>query len=258
VILEDYASRCGVLNPPDIIKYVFSDFASKFKNKAFLILIISTLVADINAGIVFSMFPYSVKYWLHMEELFTPLFLVVTIFGGLFAFVWVKISQKKGKKWTFLAAQLIYAIVAAGMFIFKEGPNPWIFMIYMMFFAMGISGYVMVWTLIADVADFDEYETHTRREGSFYDLYTLSNKNATAIGVGLSGIFLSIIGLEKGVEVSPQMVTWLKFFFGPVVGLINLVGFFIFLKFPFNTEEHKEIQRKLELRKQASRPGKLE
>ncbi len=67
----------------------------------------------------------------------------------------------------------------------------------MVFFGAAIAGYMMVWSLIADIVNYDEYETGKRHEGSFYGLYTFVSKLAMAAGVLASGIFLDVVNLEK-------------------------------------------------------------
>ncbi len=218
------------------------------ENKPFRVLIIATLVADINTGIVLATFPYALTYWLLLDDYFAMLFGIVIIMQIFFGFAWVWVSKKKGKKFVFLAAQLIYGLTFTAMYFMEPG-NVSMMAVAMIFVSMALAAYLIVWSLIADIVDYDEYKTHRRREGTFYSLYTLTNKIATAIGIFFVGLFLSAVGMEGDFTSTPTMIFWLKMFFGPFVGLLNIVGYIIFLRFPYNKEEHKKIQDELELRK---------
>jgi Na+/melibiose symporter-like transporter len=218
------------------------------QDKPFRILIIATLVADINTGIVLSTFPYALEYWLKLQDYFAVLFLIVIVMQIFFGFGWVWLSKRKGKKFVFLAAQFVYGVTFMSLYFMQPGKViP--MLIIMLFVSLALAGYLMVWSIIADIVDYDEYKTHKRREGAFYSFYTLTNKVATAIGIFFVGLFLSAVGMEGDFTMTPTMVFWLKMFLGPFVGLLNVIGFIIFLFFPYNREEHQQIQAELEERK---------
>jgi Na+/melibiose symporter-like transporter len=80
----------------------------------------------------------------------------------------------------------------------------------------------------------------------------LTNKVATAIGTFLVGLFLSANGMQADFAETPTMIFWLRMFFGPAIGTLNLVGLAIFMLYPYNRDEHKRIQAELEQRKAAS------
>jgi Na+/melibiose symporter-like transporter len=118
--------------------------------------------------------------------------------------------------------------------------------ILVLFMAASLAAHSIVWPLIADIIDYEEYETNVRREGSFYGTYIFASNIASALGILVAGIMLTAIGLESGVEVTSKMVNWLKISFGPGVGMWSLFGiiFISFLK--YNKDEQKKIAAELE------------
>jgi len=109
---------------------------------------------------------------------------------------------------------------------------------------------VMLWSLIADLVDYDEHSSHKRREGSYYGIYTLFSKAAWGVGVFVTGLYLNAIGLGKGVEITPDMLFKIKLLFGPITALINLAGVVIFAFFHYDKKEHERIQQELAARKE--------
>ena len=226
------------------VKAFFAETVGNFKSKAFRVLIISQLIGDINAGMMFSTFPYALKYVFGAEDYLAPFMAVAIICGILFAFAWVKVAKKKGKKWCFLAAQLMYAIAMLAMMAVPQGA-PLFFLPCCVLLSVGIGGYVMVWSLIADIADYEELRTGRRREGSLYGIYNLSSKTANAIGVGVTGFVIAWLGFTKGATITSDMTFQLRLFFTVGIALLNIVGFLIFLRYPYDREEHKRIQVEL-------------
>lgn len=229
---------------------VLKEQYATLKDKPFRILIISTLVGDINAGMMLSTIPFVIEYWLKMQDWFAAIFLIVIVAQIFFGFMWVRVSRSKGKKFVFAAAQLIYGVNAFFMLLMGPGRVAQM-LLWALVVSLALAAYLMVWSLIADVVDYDEHKRHIRREGAFYSMYTLTNKVATAIGTFLVGLFLSAIGMQGDFTVTPTMIFWLKMFFGPAIGTLNLVGLAIFMMFPYNREEHQKIQADLEQRKAA-------
>lgn len=229
-------------------KDVFGDFKKAIKESRFRTLLIATLVADANGGITMAMLPYVVKYWLGMDEIFSPLMGLCMISGIFFAFGWVWLSKRIGKKNVMLISIFLYGATLTGYMLMGPGL---IFrlVIFMLFLGASISGYMMIWSLLADIVDYDEYKTHKRHEGSFFGLYTFTSKLAMAVGVMASGFFLDFIDLEKSVVVTDAMINWMIIFVGPFAGGLNFISFFIFLKFDYSKKEHDRIQKAIADRK---------
>jgi len=132
--------------------------------------------------------------------------------------------------------------------------KPWRVFAILAFSGFGLGAYVMLWSLIADRVDYDEYETHKRREGSYYGIYTLFSKAAGGVGVFLAGMYLNFIGFERDVAMSPETLYKFKLLFGPITALINLAGVVIFCFFHYDKKEHEQIQKELAARKERLEP----
>ncbi|RJP20397.1 MAG: MFS transporter [Candidatus Abyssobacteria bacterium SURF_5] len=231
-----------------IMRTMYGDLFSTLKNRPFFILLISMMTIDVGSGITASMMMYITKYWLKMEELVSVFFATYMFFAMLSAVFWVQFSKRTSKKLAYLLGQSILTIALFASFFMEEGKTLRVFAL-LAFGGFGLGAYVMLWSLIADLVDFDEYETHKRREGAYYGIYTLFSKAAGGIGVFLTGVYLNFIGFEKGVEIDPEILLKIKLLYAPFTALINLAGVIIFSFFSYDKQEHARIQMELAERK---------
>lgn len=239
----------GVTFARPTIKDIYTDVATTVRNKQFRLVWLAALSAEIGYGLIAALLPYVMIYWLDMEDMM-PLFMVLVIFTGIpFAFMWVRVAKRIGKKAVFQIAQTIYLVTMCAFLLMTPG-NLVYLVILVVFMAASLAAHSIVWPLIADIVDYEEYETNVRREGSFYGTYIFASNLASALGILVAGIMLTAIGLESGVEITSKMVNWLKISFGPGVGMWSLFGI-IFISFMrYNKDEQKEIAEELEKRKQ--------
>ncbi|UCD57925.1 MAG: MFS transporter, partial [Candidatus Hydrogenedentota bacterium] len=85
---------------------------------------------------------------------------------------------------------------------------------------------------------------------AYYGVYTLFSKAALGVGIFVAGLYLKLIGFEKGVPATPDVLFRIKLLFGPLTALINLAGVIIFWFFHYDKQEHERIQRELAARKE--------
>jgi Na+/melibiose symporter-like transporter len=186
-----------------------------------------------------------------MESLVAGFVTVYSVAAMVSAIFWVQLSKLTSKKVVYLLGQTVLTLGLFGTFFMVEGKPLRVFAL-LAFSGFGLGAYVMLWSLIADLVDYDEYASHQRREGSYYGIYTLFSKAAVGVGVFIAGFTLNLIGFEKGVEVPPEMLFKIKLLFGPITALINLGGVIIFCFFHYDRHEHERIQRELAARKERS------
>jgi len=213
------------------------------------------LTIDIGSGITASMMMFVAKYWLKMEGLVAAFIATYMFFAMSAAIFWVQLSKRTTKKMAYLLGQSVLTVGLLSTFLLVEGKPLRVFAI-LAFSGFGLGAYVMLWSLIADLVDYDEYASHKRREGSYFGIYTLFSKAAGGIGVFLAGVYLKFIGFEKGVTITPEMLFRIKLLFGPITALINLAGVIIFCFFHYDKKEHERIQRELAARKEEPPAGK--
>ncbi len=102
----------------------------------------------------------------------------------------------------------------------------------------------------ADIQDFDELNTGTRREGSFTACGSYILKFGNAIGTLLCGFIIAWSGFTWELQVqATETIFWLRSSLAslPVIGLIIAVIFV--MKVPITKQKAEEIRRQLEERR---------
>ncbi len=246
-----------VFGSGNIFKTLYTDLFAALKNRPFFLLLMAMLTIDVGSGITASMMMFVAKYWLKMESMVALFIAIYMLFAMGAAAFWVWFSKRTTKKATYLLGQTMLTIGLFLTFFMAEG-KPFRVFALLAFNGFGLGAYVMLWSLIADLVDYDEYESHKRREGSYFGVYTLFSKAAGGVGVFLTGLYLKFIGYEKGVEMTPEMLFNIKLLFGPITAVINLAGVIIFCFFHYDKKEHEQIQLELAARKERMTENKVE
>lgn len=130
--------------------------------------------------------------------------------------------------------------------------NPWLQLIPPLFIGpIGMGLWLVVPSMQADVADYDELVTGKRREGSFAAVFSWTFKASIALASGLSGVVLVLTGFEigRGAEQAPHVLTNLKFFYILIPIGFLLLCLFAISRYDLTRERMAEIRRQLESRR---------
>ena len=179
-----------------------------------------------------------------VSALFTCFLVIPTI-------TWL--SQKFGKKQTFLLSQSISIIGYILFWWFFSPENPALMFIPLPFYVFGIGGlFTIMMSMTADVCDLDELETGKRREGTFGAIYWWMVKFGLAFAGLLSGAILSVVGFDQTVAVqTEEALTGLRmaYIIVPVCG--TLLAIYIMRSYDLDEDKAHSIREQLEARRGA-------
>ena len=161
------------------------------------------------------------------------------------------VSQRLGKKNTFLLAQ---AVSVAGSVLFwwtfRPG-NPLLMLLPLPLFAFGIGGlFTLMTSMTADVCDLDELKTGARREGTFGAIYWWMVKFGFAVAGGGSGLIMALVGFVPDAPVQPEgAVTGMRIAYIPVPSIGALLAIWVMRDYDVTEQRAKEIRAELERRR---------
>ena len=116
------------------------------------------------------------------------------------------IVRKLGKK----ESAVLGSTFAASMYIVMLFiPNLTISIFLVLSFLAGLgSGLVntIIWALVSDAIDYQEYTTGERNEGTVYSSYSLARKLGQVISGGMGGFALSLLGYQSGATVQAESI----------------------------------------------------
>ncbi|MCH9687922.1 MAG: MFS transporter [Deltaproteobacteria bacterium] len=215
-----------------------------FRNRPFAILLSAFVVIAIGSSLPAVLISYFTTYVLHTELM--PLFLLIYFGIGLACLPgWIALSRRWGKKRTWLTAM----VINAGFFMFVAFLGDGDVLPYGLLVAGSGTGGVAVlalpYSMQADVIDHDEHETGERREGLYGGLWSIAEKSAAGLGLGVSMLVLDVAGYQPNQEQSAFVLDVLRVLYIGVPVVCTAAGFAIALRYPLDRAAHQAITAKL-------------
>jgi GPH family glycoside/pentoside/hexuronide:cation symporter len=210
------------------------------KNRPFIILLISYIVAAFGSNLPATLILYYVEYVLQSKQ--ADLFLLIYfVTGVLFLPGWVYMARRLEKKVTWLVAMVINTGAFTGVFFLGPG-DAHIYGVLVFLSGIGFGATLAIPSAMqADVIDYDELLSGQRREGHYIGIWSITKKLAAALGVGLALTILGAVGYTPNVEQSQQVQFTLRVLYALVPSLCNIAAFVIALAYPISRKIHKDI-----------------
>lgn len=173
------------------------------------------------------------------------------------------LSRRVGKRITFIVSGFIWIAAMLSSLALVPGISKLTVVLYGGFIGLGTSGMLtMVWSIFADVPDIDELGSGLRREGVFAGIFTFMRKAASAIGLFLVSVLLSLAGYQsptqemvEGVrtiveqEQTPTFVTALRLVFALLPAVFIALAMIGAFGFPLTPALHDRLNRLLTKRR---------
>lgn len=201
----------------------------------------------------------SVNSYLYREYYHQPRAMAASSYISLpmmFLAFWLvpHLSKKIGKR-TLILIGAVLSLIGYSILLAFPISNPYVFMFTNTVAGFGSTIFIMlVWALVTDAIDYQEYKNGERSDGTLYSVYTFSRKIGSAIVNAIISWAIGAIGFVKGAKVQPET-------FGPNVriltltmpmigALITLLG--IGLIYNLNQKKTQEVHGVLEARRKAA------
>lgn len=215
------------------------DFRNLFKNRAWRILAMVGIISFIMFAMQNAAIAYYFKYYLGRENN-VQLFNVVGTLALIVALPLSKpLAKRFGNKNVFIGSSLISG--AFFMLIYVAGVTDltliYIFnIIAKMAYAPAVP---LLWTMIADSADYGEWKTGRRSTGLYFSAAVFAQKAGWGIGAAIAGWILSISNFMPNIEQPESAITGIKLLVSVIPGILYMscALFMIFYKIDSKTTE---------------------
>ncbi len=185
------------------------DLKLTLSNRNFLVMVAVTVFFIASSALMNSFGQFTSTYYVmegdeSLAATFNGYWQTISTVGVFFGITCANlISPRWGKSRTMVAA-LLFQVVGNAMTFFILWPGrPYLTLLNPFVIGFGMqTTWLLVGSMVADIADEDELLTGERREGSFSSVYSWAVKLSFTIGFGLSGPLLELTGfdVEKGIE----------------------------------------------------------
>ena len=249
--------------PPFSARQLASEMYSAIQNKNYLYLLLGLFFLSITIGTHETLGLYmGTFYWEFTDEQIGWLILG-NVFGYAIGFMTAARShQRFEKRWATVATAAGLSVawsMAVTLRLFDLAPanTTWTLVAFVIFWGTisSLCGSVLnisVMSSLADIADEHELKTGRRQEGIFYSARTFFAKVTNGIGHVVAGVALDVIDFPRGVEASqihPDKIYALGIIDGPFAMVWGLIAAVIYGGYKIDKEYHRQIQEKLEERK---------
>ncbi len=173
----------------------------------------------------------------------------------IFLFVWSAVCKRIGKKAVYMIG-MVFWIAVQGVLFFVQPDQVGLAIIMAVLAGVGIAtGYIIPWSMMPDVIEYDELRTGKRREGIYYGLMVLLQKFGLAIGLFIVGATLQATGFSGDLPAGQQPASALlalRWMIGPVPTIVLIMGMILTAFYPLTKQKHAEILAQLAARKKGA------
>lgn len=210
-----------------------------FKNRAFVGVTLASFAIMSGQFTSISLTAYLFKDYFKTPGLITlggvaltiPVFIVIPFIG--------KIVRKFGKKESILGG-LAIVIISYAILLFIPSTNPYFYIVMALIAGIGNGVFnSIVWAVVTDAIEYQEYLSGERNEGIVYSVYSLFRKLSQAVAGGIGGFALGFLGYKSGAtEQTLEVGTGIKnLLYG--TNLIATIITFLIMLFIYNLSKKK-------------------
>jgi len=209
--------------------------------------LLSWTTASIQAAVLI----YFANYHMRVPDQANYFVLVAEGSAILFIPLIVKISQNLDKRRAFIIGSISWVVVLLGI---SALPSSQLTLAYVLAALAGFgiaTAYVVPWSMVPDVVEYDEVRSGQRREGSYYAFASFFQKLATAAALWGMGQALAFTGyvtppLSGPLPVQPQeAITAIRIFIGPIPAILLFLAVLFAWKYPITRENHQATLQEL-------------
>jgi GPH family glycoside/pentoside/hexuronide:cation symporter len=226
------------------------DFKILLANRPWLILAIVGIISFVMFALQNLSLAYYFKYYIGREES-VQLFNVVGSIALIVALPLSKpLAKRFGKKNVFVGSSLLSGTFFCLLYLPGAQSIGWIYVLNVLGKMAYAPAVPLLWTMIADAADYAEWTSGRRATGLFFSAATFAQKGGWGIGGALAGWLLAAYGyVEKATEQTAHALTGIKMLISVFPGLLYISCAFVLIFYTIDEATGATMKRELEERR---------
>ncbi|MCL2008511.1 MAG: MFS transporter [Treponema sp.] len=217
----------------------FSTYAVVFKNKPFVILLVTYALHMTGISFLTTILAYYTNNVLNRGDITTIALILLLLTAMLFIPVSVLVSKKIGKMRTY---QVCFAVLSSAcLSIYFLGHRMPVEFFYAMMVYAGIGvgfSYVAPFAMVPDVIEAEAKKTGKRYEGAYYGMWTFISKFGTALAIFFAGQILEIGGyiasVGEAASQPPTVFYAIRIIIGPIPFAVLLAALIVVNFYPLD------------------------
>ncbi len=236
----------------------FSGFATTLRSGPFLKLCVATFLVFNGFMLVSSFQSYVIIYYVcggdqEAGARYAGLAGTASAAGSFAVIVFVTwLGTRLGKRRAFFASTALSMVGYALKWICYSPRYPWLVMIPAPLVAFGLGGlFTLIPSMVADVVDLDELDTHQRREGMYSSIFWWMVKLGMAAALAGGGFLLNATGFTvgQGGHQPARTIILMRLCDAGIPVLTSALAIWAVALFPVTEQRAREVREQLEQRR---------
>jgi len=223
------------------------------RNSHARLILLVTFIENIGMASISSSCLYVTQYVIGVAAIAPLSIITFLMISGLSVPIWVRLSKRYGKVRLWLASMIATAI-AFGLMFSIVFINSWINQSIVIVILAALAGFAsgcgntMSPSLLSDIIDHDELHTGERKEGSYFAVWTFTQKSASGVTLMITGFTLSATGFIPNQEQTFTVQVALCSLLGLFPMTCYMLGSMLFARFRLDEASHREVLTALDAR----------
>ncbi|MFC1641504.1 MFS transporter [Myxococcota bacterium] len=194
---------------------------------------------------------YFMKYCVVADAELTTAFLTAGTLATLGGVVFTQAAETRlgGKRRAYITLSISSAVVGAGFYFVGRENIALVFAIHVVASALNGPLMPLFWSMIADTADYAEWQFKRRFTGLVFSAGTFSQKSGWALGSAVGGWFLAWYGYDANIDQAPTTLEGIRQLMSFVPSGISLLSAAAVLLYGITPQLGRQIERELVQRK---------
>ena len=209
---------------------IFRSHGQVLSQKPFLLALIPWSLHITGVNIIQGALLYYFRFIYRDEGAFQVALPILLLSAIVWIPIWVRISRSIGKRASYNIGMSIFAASVIVFFFVGHLAGPAVAYVIMGIAGIGFATqYVMPFSIVPDVVEYDYAENGVRREGVYYGLWTFMSKIGQAVGIGINGWILHAFGYRESVggifvEQGESALMGIRMIAGPIPAFFFIMG----------------------------------
>ncbi|KPL11014.1 MAG: hypothetical protein AMS26_20910 [Bacteroides sp. SM23_62] len=251
LLISFTSTRERVKPDPKVKTSLKNDLKDILQNRPWLILFGCTAMLYIYIGIRSASVMYYFEYFVGKREM-AAVFMVSGTLAVLLGVLPTKmLSQKIGKRNLFLTCLAV--IVISLVINYMAAPENLVLIFATQITFSFASGPTMplLWSMLADTADYSEWKNGRRATGLIYSVSTFGQKTCIAIGASLMLAIIGYYGYQANVAQSAESLHGIRICMTIVPAIIAIAGLILLIFYNLTDRRLNDIEEELNKRRKA-------
>jgi GPH family glycoside/pentoside/hexuronide:cation symporter len=227
------------------------DLKNLFRNRPWLILAVVGIVSFVMFAMQNAAIAYYFKYYIGKEES-VQLFNVVGTVALIVALPFSKpLAKRFGNRNVFIGSSLCSGIFFMSLYLPGAKGIITIYVLNILAKMAYAPAVPLLWTMIADSADYSEWKSGRRATGLYFSAATFAQKAGWGIGAAIAGWLLTLFQYVPDATQSETALTGIKLLVSVIPGVLYMSGALFMLFYNIDSQTTDLMKRELEARRAA-------